>query len=267
MDVLERRVRVKSLADPFVLHAISDTHLMARGCDEERLRRHVLDISREENSCVILGGDLVDCVAHDDKRFSPSSFRDAIQLRDLSDLLEYARDLVGDVFAPVGGRIIASITGNHEEAYAARHHVNVTAQLAEVLDCPGLGYSAFVKIRFVCGNETIPFMIATTHGSGAATSPGGKLNRLIATMKIFDADLILMGHVHESIAMQSSTLELDPGGIGDRTKTGVITGTYLRTYTMGYSSYGERAGYAPTRLGHPRIEITPATGKISVGWV
>ena len=42
-----------------------------------------------------------------------------------------------------------------------------------------------------------------------------------------------------------------------RTKLGVISGGYLKTYTEDVTTYGEKRGYSPTVLGASQVFIRP----------
>jgi hypothetical protein len=134
-------------------------------------------------------------------------------------------------------------------------------------DCPALGYSALVGLSFVAGDQTRRLEIFATHGAGSAATIGGKINRLVRYMRIFpQADLVAMGHVHECVAYRKPHLFRSDLDADEHETLGLITGTYLRTYTVGHSGYGERAGYDPTPIGHPVVTIVPETLALSVGW-
>lgn len=68
-----------------------------------------------------------------------------------------------------------------------------------------------------------------------------------------------VGHMHD-IQMQVSPV-LDSGNdltIKGRQRIGVITGTFLRTYTQGVEAgYGELRNYDPTSMGCIKFEINP----------
>jgi hypothetical protein len=175
--------------------------------------------------------------------------------------------MVAAVAEPIAPRVVGVVEGNHEMSYRQHKQQPITRMIAERLGAPALGYTCLFTLRFVAGKAHRDLAVMATHGSGAAATPGGKLNRLIRTMQSVDADLVLMGHVHDSISYGRARLYQDGDRIGEREQLGVVTGTYLATYSQGHSGYGERAGYAPVRLGHPVITIVPRTLSMSVGWV
>ena len=94
----------------------------------------------------------------------------------------------------------------------------------------------------------------------------GKINKLKQLVDMVDADLVMMGHVHEQFA--KAFLRLSPNEncteIGQRITMGLITGTYLRTYAQGFTGYGEVRGYSPTTLGATRARYIPQTLSLTV---
>jgi len=105
------------------------------------------------------------------------------------------------------------------------------------------------------------FRVFAHHGAGYAQTPGGKLNKLIQFMQSFDADLYFIGHVHDQVARREPALtaNTDCTRIMERQRLGMVSGSYLKTYQQGSTSYGEQRGYRPTALGAAVARITPAT--------
>ena len=105
--------------------------------------------------------------------------------------------------------------------------------------------------------------IHATYGAGSAITIGAKINRLVRAMGDFPyVDLVLYAHVHVGAEYQLPRLLLRDGHVAEHLQTGVITGSYLRTYAEGHSGYGERGGYPPAALGHRIVEIIPNKGVI-----
>jgi hypothetical protein len=108
------------------------------------------------------------------------------------------------------------------------------------------------------------FRIYGHHGSGGAATPGGKLNRLLRFMNDFDADIYAIGHVHDVVV--KSWPRIGANNACDKLieipRIGIVTGSYLRTYTQGSTGYGEVKGYSPVPLGAVAVEIEPHTRKM-----
>jgi hypothetical protein len=158
--------------------------------------------------------------------------------------------------------------------------------LCTELDVADLGYSCFMDVVFCnCGKGTktalyagLPlsptrggksyhpetFRVWCHHGAGAAQTKGGKINRLTNFMRNFEADIFFMGHVHDQMGVRLTPLVADADclKIRHRTKLGVISGSYLKTYAQGVTTYGEQKGYEPTTLGAAWVMIDPETREI-----
>jgi hypothetical protein len=80
------------------------------------------------------------------------------------------------------------------------------------------------------------------------------------------ADLVMMGHCHEQFAKSFLRLvpNYDCSEINSKITMGLITGSYLRTYSPGFTGYGEIKGYAPTTMGATRARYIPATKILTV---
>ena len=269
MDVLPTRViEVPDLDTPVRLHATGDWHIGERGCAESKLKRDVDAIASDPGAIAILMGDLGGFIAPDDsRRFDPQTVAEGLTIDDLSDWGGVLVRKVHTVAEPLRGRIVGVLEGNHEMAFRQHQRMPVTRMIADALGARALGYTCLFALRFQAPDGRRDLSVMATHGSGAAATPGGKLNRLIRTMHSVDADLVLMGHVHDCLSYGRARLYRDGNRIGEREQLGVVTGSYLATYAQGHSGYGERAGYAPVRLGHPVIEIVPRTLSMTVGWV
>jgi len=72
------------------------------------------------------------------------------------------------------------------------------------------------------------------------------------------ADIYLYGHGHKLLTDSISRLGIQ----GDKTLVSkdliiCLCGTFLKTYVPGETTYSERWGMAPIRIGHPYITVRP----------
>ena len=93
------------------------------------------------------------------------------------------------------------------------------------------------------------------------------MNRLARFME--DAPtchMTFVAHVHESMVLPRTYLFADQKceKILAHNQTGLVTGSYLRTYTQGAAGYGEQRGYKPVPLGALSVEITPNRKRVAV---
>ena len=181
-----------------------------------------------------------------------------------------------DLFMPIKHKCLGLLIGNHEKSYEKHtQQDSLHGWLCEELGVPNLQYSAFFDLVFVRRSVKAPilqrnspkngtstrrlFRVFCYHGAGFATTPGGKLNKLIQFMQSFDANLYFCGHVHDRTARKEPAINADSSctHLTHRTRLGVIAGSYLKTYEQGVTTYGEQRGYRPTALGASVVEVYP----------
>lgn len=275
-----------SRTDEFRIWNLSDLHIGAKGCAESEIRRDVKTIADDPFSFWLGGGDFADYIGYKDKRFDPDAMAEWISVKDLGDLGRKSMQRVRDILLPIRSKCLGLLLGNHELKYELMteqeglHH-----WLCQELNVPYLGYCCLFDLMFhrtstakvpalhdrspskrsgAKGDGGTTFRVFAHHGAGYATTPGGKLNKLSSFMSAFDADLYFLGHVHDSVARKEPSLgaNADCSKIVQRSKLGLIAGSYLKTYSQGSISYGEQKGYRPTNLGAAVALIHPETRRM-----
>lgn len=276
-----------SRADEFRIWNLSDLHLGAKGCAENDLRRDIREIEDDPYSLWVGGGDYADYIGYTDKRFDPDAMAEWISVKDLGDLGKKCTERVRDLLMPIRNKCLGLLIGNHELKYALRtEHESLHHWLCQELDVPYLGYCCFFDLHFCLTakqktpamkdslpprrgenrhNDSNVFRVFAHHGAGYATTPGGKLNKLISAMNAFDADLYFLGHVHDQMGRRQPAISAnaDCTKLTQRTRLGMISGSYLKTYNQGSVSYGEQKMYGPTTLGAAVATICPDTRHIN----
>jgi hypothetical protein len=258
----------------------SDIHLNSAGCAINKIKNDIQHVAENPYAFWYGGGDYADYISYKDhKRFDPSTLPDEMKANELGDLGKKSTAQVRDLFYPIKDKCLGLCFGNHEYSYA---RVNEQQGLHAWLCCEmggphlDLGYTALVEIVFChaprCGNPILKwqdvgdatgsrqsFRFCVSHGSGAANTPTGKLNKLIKYMTYFDADVYMIGHVHgqsgtrlERVGANQSCTELK-----SIDRVGVISGSYLKTYAQDVTLYGEIKTYEPTKLGAAKVTIKP----------
>jgi hypothetical protein len=238
------------------------------------LSKHIDIVAADKNALVMMMGDAYDFIGPRDKRWDPGNYPMDMEIGDLGNLGFHACEVIEELTKPLRGRIITAIAGNHEGHFAGKHHANWHKEICRRIGTLYSGYSAFLTLTFAerkNKRNRASLDVFAHHGSGAAQTGGGKLGRLEKNMAITDAPLVLMGHVHEQLSYSNVRLSKgrgkNKGKIVDKLQTGVVCGTYLRTYSQGHSGYGERAGYRATPLGSPIITIIPRTMEMTIRWL
>jgi hypothetical protein len=255
---------------------------MNRGCAEEDIREDIEKIRTNPNAIWVGGGDYVDYIGYTDKRFDPDCVSQSVPISALGHLGTYGMNLVKELFSPIANKCIGLLYGNHELTYMkhkeqSENHI----WLCKELGVENLGYCALFDLAFIrdCSYTTPALSHVRTnvdrgpdwsrriflhHGAGFATTPGGKLNKLLQFMNAFDADIYMCGHVHDQKGQRIIQIGANPEctKIVAKNKIGVISGSYLKTYQEGVTGYGEQKGYSPTVLGSARVFIDPENKEV-----
>lgn len=104
-------------------------------------------------------------------------------------------EMIDDLLRPLAraGKLLGLHSGNHEMRTTLAVGMDPVYLLAKSLDVPYLGYTAFHK--WVVGD--VVYKVVTLHGRSGAKSPTGRLNALRSLRDVAQADIYLMGHLHD----------------------------------------------------------------------
>lgn len=188
------RVELPKQQNEIEVHVIADVHLSDPNCDIRGVQKRVADIAERDNAYVILAGDLIDNATR-------SSIGD-IYSTQLSPMEQI--QLANKTFAPLKGRILCAVPGNHEERTYRADGIDITWLIANELGA-GNRYAPDAALVFVSlgensrrkseGRQTT-YSIYVNHGNGGGRKIGGKINRLADYAQIVDADVYVCGHTH-----------------------------------------------------------------------
>lgn len=276
MNVAGKRwILHRSRSDQFKLWNLADLHFGNKACAIQEIKKDIAIINNDPFSFWVGGGDYADYIGRTDKRFDPDCVAEFIKVKDLGRLGEKLTASVRDLLFPIKHKCLGLVYGNHELSYQRwKEQLGLHSWLCIELGVPDLGYSAMFDLSFIRSASKEPkliferkcretskhaFRIFIHHGAGFATTPAGKLTRLIRFMNYFDADIYMVGHVHDQEGRRQITIGADQEcrKLIERHRVGIISGSYLKTYAPGVTTYGEQRGYEPTVLGASAVKITP----------
>ena len=280
-----RIVRYRKQCAEFSIYDVADQHLLNRGCSKSHIVRDRDMIKKDPYALWFEGGDYGDWISPHDKRFDPEAYDPSIRVVDLAELGAVVTRWMLDYYSPIRKKCLGMLIGNHEFAYMNRgSEAFIHEYLCKKMGVPNMRFSGFTDIYFIHDRNltTVPVRVSYSdtppaiftarlrvfihHGSGAANTAGGKINRLKAMVDMVEADLVLLGHSHEQFgkAFLRMVPNQDCSHIGQRITMGMITGSYLRTYAPGFTGYGEMRGYAPATLGATRARYIPEKRSLAV---
>lgn len=261
---------------------LADIHIGNRSIARGKFEEDLATIKDDPFSFWFGGGDYADCISVSDKRFHPDSVDENVKVKDLGMLGKRLLTEFKDYVMPIRHKCLGLLMGNHEKQYMGmKEQEDLHGWLCTELEVPNLTYSCLTDITF----EKVPrtrvpvlwkglgaddgltratFRFFLHHGAGFANTPGGKLNRLIKFMQAFDADIFMVGHVHDQIAKRIPSVGADRNctKLVQKEKIGIVTGSYLKTYAEDTTSYGEQRGYDPVPLGARWVAIKPYTREV-----
>lgn len=272
MHVVEITIPYTSTLETFHFFPLGDIHSGAIECDEVSIKEKVQDVVKDDHSYVLGQGDYADCITKSDPRF------DALNLAgwvEKTNIVESQRAWVKDLFEPLAKekRLIALLTGNHEEEIHLRHDNDLVRNLCRDLNVAYAGYTAYIVLRFLRGVKSEVFIWHAWHGSGAAQSEGARLNRLIRLAGDIEADIYTMGHIHGAITTYTPDrlyYNKDKRKIDSKKITASLSGSWVFGYMQTEEDeehkanpyYGEKKGYKPARIGCPVIHIRPENREV-----
>lgn len=236
----------------FSLFHLSDIHEGSANHNSAEFRRHIniINLTRQSGRkvAVSLGGDIIECIAVDDKRFSPTEIDEKYKIRDLKDLPKKQADYVMDELDPIIDCIDFAIVGNHEEKYIKQHHFDVYDHYCKKMNCAKLGGFGIAILKLNGNGHEFNLNIGVAHGSGGGNfkTPGYPLTYCKERFQKFgNLDINIIGHIHKlevhpfpSIEVYNKRLENRPA-LRKRFKYYCIAGCYLETYVEGNSGYFE----------------------------
>lgn len=255
----------KSQKDEFHIIPLGDIHLGNKGCEINRLRELIQWIQKRKD-CYWLGmGDYIDCINYTDARFDPKTIQQRY-LDDLGNCVSLQTEDFIDLLNPIQDKCLGLHRGNHEETIRLKYHFDVMHELYKAWHKPILEDTAVTILHFVKNDRHCDdFRIYSLHGRVGGRKGGNKINWLEDFIAYFDADIYLMAHAHVKESEIKTQLYVDRNlNIRQKKKVLCVTGSFLRGYTGGCSSYVEKWMLPPTDLGVIKVSIKPFYGDVHV---
>lgn len=248
---------------------ISDIQLSAKACREDFLKNDIEKVKNDPNCFWIGMGDYGDYINLKDPRFDFNTLADWAKT-EIGDLANAQTRRLSDYFEPIAGKCLGMVKGNHEDAIHKYTGNDCYKRLClDVIDNGKfigddkitLGYNGFIVLdfyRYSTKEAKKRVVIYVHHGYGGGRKKGGKSNMLENLISNVEADIIITGHVHDSISFPDSLYKIDRNGnLKQISRWGLIASSYLSSFGDGYDTYSEKAGYKPLALAWNEIILRP----------
>lgn len=263
MELQEVRLGGFRKTSEIELVPIGDIHLGIKNCDTGELKRVVTYITNTDNCHWIGMGDMIEAIKHQDKkRFDPRTIEPR-HLARLGDIAQSEKEELLEIMHPILNpeKCWGLHGGNHEEALLQYFGEDIIGQLCAEYRLRNLGYKALTRVVFCRENsrDKRAFVIHSQHGHGGGRKAGGKINLLNELPANIDADVHIMGHVHDIVMDYTVQLKLsrETLKLSARELVFGITGTFFRTYQEHSTNYAEKRDYSPTPIGCLKITFAP----------
>jgi hypothetical protein len=187
------------------------------------------------------------------------------------DAYDRMKELYDQALAPSKGRWLGLLEGHH--FHQMRTGLTTDQYLAELLDAPFLGTSAYLRLIFDRAQTAKPstgeVVIWLHHGTGSSRAVGGALARLDQVRRGFDADIYMMGHFHSKDAKPIDYIRpIFPAHglprLVHATRLLVVTGSFLKGHVahrrdglVPRGGYVEQSMLNPVSLGGVLVKIRP----------
>jgi hypothetical protein len=216
------------------------------------------------NNYGIEGGDDIEAIMVDDKRFSPDRLTEDLPLAQIKSAIKIRQ--------PIKKKLLVKLMGNHERKLW--RFGDITQKICDELEVDYGTYSA--KITIKDKNDNLMYKIFETHGSRSITSTADDPKRRRSNMELIlkrqlkekagDCAVMIKHHAHKLLVSKPESelylvdngKEIVAGYTGLRQTDPYIdqnerwygcAGSFLRLYGDGISGYAEIGEYDPVTLG------------------
>lgn len=253
-------VNVTRQSPNIIIRPLGDIHLSNLACDYDRLTKNIDYIKNTPNAYCIGMGDYLDNIGAYfngviDKRWNPENTNR--QLITVEEEIEHFIEL----FKPISKKTMGLLAGNHE--FKTINQKRFIKDICEPLGVDYLGRIAYVYLTIKYGTTTIRnYLILALHGGYSGMMAGGAVNRLKSIGSDFDADIILMGHNHDTWTRTGTRIGYDIKSNSPIEKKIIYanTGTFLQSYSKGIDGYNEINPREAKRVGTVTITLEPFSG-------
>lgn len=225
---------------------VGDIHLGDPSCDTKLLEGTIDYIKNSKDTISIGMGDYMNCATT--TSVSDTYLSKMTPQQEYNAILEY--------LTPIKHKLVGLLIGNHEWRVWKESGVNLVKTLAKDLEIPYLGWAVFLKVSV--GTNPDPrrnqsYVIYATHGNSSAWTPEGKIRAVRRLAEGFNADVYLMGHLHDVAVEIDERLAVDKRLKCTKRKKSyyVITGHFLDYQ----DSYAEMKAMKPSKKGVPKIKL------------
>jgi len=233
---IQKTAKIYTFNNNILLVPIFDPHIGLKATNMEKLCETIDFILRTPNCYTILGGDFLECATK--TSVGLAMYEENLSVKDqfltAFKLLKPLAD---------AGKILGTLTGNHEMRLANFADINPMELLADQLGVPYFKYQGFIILKI----KDQTYKVAFSHGVSSSTTPAGAMASMRKQASVIECDIYFSGHIH--IRKQDSDIynivNVETGNIEKRTRKYMICGSFVEYW----ESYAEMKMYSPSDTG------------------
>jgi len=248
----------KFTADSYDTVFTGDWHIGARGVDKAAIKK-MLEHIKKSGANWMFTGDMCESTLHSHKNFDMRT-QDP-EIRGIEEEYAYVKKLI----KPIASQCAGILTGNHDERNAKHSEVDMVKLICEDLEIPYLKNAAYTRIKYNAYGKTCSTLVYMVHGFSSGRQRGSRVNSLESLSNAHRADIYVSGHTHDMFVTSALVDTMSEGGnyIQKMLYFG-NTGTFLRSYVQGQTSYAEAQGYRPNKVGYLESAFNPVDRSINM---
>lgn len=246
---------------PITLIPFGDVHRDSPACCVDKWKEFIARGKACKNAFFLGMGDYMDGYSTSERRIIYSAdMHESSRKREETEGRARVRMLAKEI-GFMRGRMIGIMGGNHFQSYP--DGTNSDHYLANLLGCQYLGACTATRIRLKTWGGSVALDVFAHHGRGGGRTAAGRFNSVEQLAAVCDADIYLMGdnHARGIIPMgeRLSIVHHPKTGCEIKSRQRWIgrTGSFLRGYIDGESSYVADAALPPASLGWVEFELRP----------
>lgn len=235
-----------------------DWHIGAKGVDKVALRK-MIDYIKKSGANWMFTGDMCESTIHTHKNFDMRTQDPEIQ--GIEAEYSWAKKLI----KPIADQCAGILTGNHDERNAKSSEIDMVRMLCDDFEIPYLKNAAYTRIRYSAYGKSCSTLVYMVHGFSSGRQRGSRINSLESLSNAHRADVYVSGHTHDMFVTSALVDTMtDSGNYVQKMLYFGNTGTFLRSYVQGQSSYAEAAGYRPNKVGYLEAEFNPVDRSVEM---
>lgn len=235
-----------------------DWHLGARSVDRKALDK-MIDYIKKTGCNWTHNGDLCESTPHTQKNYDIRTIDPDVH----GVGQEYA--LAKKLIRPIANQCAGIIAGNHDERNAKHAEIDMVEQLCEDLDIPYLKNAAYNRLCYQAYGKKCSTLMYQVHGFSGGRQRGSRVNSLEGISFSHYADLYVSGHTHDLFVTSAVRDTMTSNGNYENKYVYFgNSGTFLRSYVAGQTSYAESAGYHPNKVGYLKAVFNPVNRTVKL---